>query len=341
MTGAERLRAAIAFESVDRVPVIAQVFGHASSLAGVALKDYLRDGELLARCQVAACRHYGLEAVFALMDAGVETEALGSRLRYRDSTYPTVEQYALDPHGEGIDQLPLDRACTAGRIPELLKATRRLRHDLGDAVLVIGCVTGPMTLAAQLMGLEAALYLAIDQASRFAELLDVTARFAQNCSRKQLEAGAHAVMLFDPVASPEVVPPQFYRELVLPRVREVLASQRQHGAAFTWIHVTGNTLPILRYYAQAGADLANIDFSTDLHQASQTLPRTCLNGNLKPLAFVNETPATIRAASERLLRDLGPRRGFILSPGCEIPLEARPETIAAMIAAARDSSNVH
>lgn len=335
MTGAERICAAIAFERPDRVPVIAQVFGHAARLAGVDLQDYLRDGPLLARCQLAARDRYDLDAVFALMDVGVETEALGSALRYRSAGYPTVERYAISANGAGIDQLPLTDPQTAGRMPELLEATSQLRTALGDDVLVIGCVSGPLTLTAQLMGLEAALYLAIDAPDRFAQLLDIAAQFGQACGRAQLEAGAHAVMLFDPVASPEVVPPQFYRELALPRVRASLAELRSAGAWFTWLHVTGNTLPILRYYEQAGADLANLDYSVDLESASALLPRTCFNGNLKPLAFVDSSPAVIAAEAERLVTTCGPRRGFILSPGCEIPLDARPDNIAAMVAAAR------
>lgn len=334
MTGAERILAAIAFETPDRLPVVAQVFGHAATLAGVDLQDYLRDGDLFARCQLAARDHYDLDAVFALMDANVETEALGSVLRYRQSSYPTVARHVLGPDASGLEQLPLAGVCKAGRIPELLKATRLLRAAVGDETLVIGCVSGPFTLVAQLMGLEPALYLAIDQSARFAEVLDVTTEFACNCSRKQLEAGAHAVMLFDPVASPEVVPPQFYREFALPRVREILASQRQQGALFTWVHVTGKTLPILGYIGQTGAKMVNIDFSVDLARASEALPRICLNGNLKPLGFVTEAPATIRSQAEQLVRDFAPRRGYILSPGCEIPPEAASETIAAMIAAA-------
>ncbi|NEX17603.1 MAG: uroporphyrinogen decarboxylase [Halochromatium sp.] len=335
MTGAERIRAAVAFETPDQIPVIAQVFGHAATLAGVDLQDYLRDGQLLARCQLAARDRYDLDAVFALMDVGVETEALGSVLRYRPAGYPTVERYAITPNGDGIDQLPLADAATAGRIPELLEATHQLRTALGDEVLVIGCVSGPLTLTAQLMGLEAALYLAIDAPERFAQLLDIAAEFGRQCGCAQLEAGAHTVMLFDPVASPEVVPPQFYRELALPRVRETLAGLRSAGACFTWLHVTGNTQPILLYYQEAGADLANLDFSVDLQQASATLPHICFNGNIKPLAFVEASPAAIAAEATRLVTTFGPRRGFILSPGCEIPLEARPDNIAAMIAAAR------
>ena len=49
MNSFERIQAAVSFEKPDRMPVIAQVFGRAATLAGVALGDYVRDGELLAR----------------------------------------------------------------------------------------------------------------------------------------------------------------------------------------------------------------------------------------------------------------------------------------------------
>ncbi len=67
MNSLERIRAAVAFRTPDRVPVVSQVFGHAAILAGVPLCDYVRDGELLARCQVQALRRYDHDAVFALI----------------------------------------------------------------------------------------------------------------------------------------------------------------------------------------------------------------------------------------------------------------------------------
>ncbi len=68
MNSLERVVAAVNFETPDHVPVIAQVFGHAATVASTPLKSYLRDGELLARCQIKALKHYGYDAVFALMD---------------------------------------------------------------------------------------------------------------------------------------------------------------------------------------------------------------------------------------------------------------------------------
>ena len=65
------------------------------------------------------------------------------------------------------------------------------------------------------------------------------------------------------------------------------------------------------------------------------MPHTCLDGNLRPLAFVYDTPADIAAASARLLDLFAARGGFILSSGCEIPPEARPANVAAMVTAVR------
>src|SRR5664279_1969405 len=80
MNSLDRVAAAVRFEPPDRIPVIAQVFGHAATLAGVALCDYVQDGELLVRCQMRVLERYGYDAVFALMDVNVETGALGSVL---------------------------------------------------------------------------------------------------------------------------------------------------------------------------------------------------------------------------------------------------------------------
>ena len=92
MNSLERIKAAVSFGRPDRVPVIAQVFGHSAVLAGVPLIDYVKDGGQLAHCQLKALEHYGYDAVFALMDACVETEALGSSLVYREDMYPYVER---------------------------------------------------------------------------------------------------------------------------------------------------------------------------------------------------------------------------------------------------------
>jgi uroporphyrinogen decarboxylase len=337
MNGVERIVAAVNFAPADRTPVIPQVLGHAAVLAGVPLGDYVRHGDLLARCQVAAQRHYGHDAVFAFMDANVETEAVGSVLTYHRDEYPQVASYALQPEAD-FRALAIPDPARAGRMPELVRAAGALRAQLGDQAMVVGVVLGPMSMALQLLGPEPALYLAADEPRRFEELLAFTTQVALAFGLAQLDAGVHLPMVFEPGASPAVVPPAFFRELVLPRLRQVFAGFKQAGALAAWLHIAGPVEPILPWYAGAGVDIANLDYVVDVTRAAQMLPRTAVNGTVKSLSFVLDAAADIAAESRRLLAAFAPRGGFILSSGCEIPPEAKPENIAALVAAAREGA---
>jgi uroporphyrinogen decarboxylase len=332
MTSLERIAAAIKLAPVDRVPVIAQVFGHAARLAGVPLERYLRDGQELAHCQLGALDRYGYDAVFALMDVCVETEAVGSVLHFYPEQYPDIATHVLHSIRD-LSKLALPDPQTAGRMPEMLRALGILRRELADRVAVIGCVLGPMTLATQLLDLESSLFLAVDDPEGFERLLDFATAVIIRFGTAQIKAGAHAAMVFEPAGSPAVVPPQFFREFLVPRLSRVFAALKKAGATLNWLHIAGPVVPIMAYYPALGVEIANFDYEVDPLAAQNVLPQTCLNGNIKSLAFVNSVPAAIEAESRRLVELFAARRGFILSSGCEIPPESRPENIAAMVAA--------
>jgi uroporphyrinogen decarboxylase len=329
----ERIVRTVRFEPADRPPVIAQVFGCAASLADVPLDRYVRDGETLAKCQLEAWRRFGYDAVFSVMDVNIETEAVGSSLRFRPNQYPTIDRHALSKESDW-SAMPVPDPRQAGRMPEMLKALGILRGELGDEALIVGCVMGPFTLTTQLLGMETALYLAIDDCPRLERLMDFATEIIMRFGVAQLQAGAHLPVVFDPSASPAVIPPQFFREFELPRLRRVFQALTEAGAAANWLHIAGPVNPILPYYPQAGVQIANFDYCVGTNDARRLLPTTCLDGNIRPLAFVDETPADIEANAMDLLRSFRDRGGFILSSGCEIPPESAPQNIAAMVNAA-------
>jgi len=334
MNSMERVMAAVKFNQPDRTPVIAQVFGHASSVNGVSLDQYIQDGELLAKCQLEALERYEYDAVFSVMDVNVETEALGSVLQYRKNQYAIIKEYALSRQADE-NRLKVPDPENAGRMPQMLEALKILRGRLKNEVLIVGCVPGPLTLAIQLSGMETALFMAIDEPDRFALLLDFTTDVLIRFGIAQIKAGAHLPIVFDPAASPAVVPHQFFREFELPRLKKLFKSFRQAGSSGNWLHIAGPVDSILPYYADAGVNIANFDYCVNPRTAMEKLPVTCLDGNIKPLSFVDSAPEEISAESDNLLKAFTGRGGFILSSGCEIPPESRPENITAMVMATR------
>jgi uroporphyrinogen decarboxylase len=243
-----------------------------------------------------------------------------------------VEKYAIE-RPSAVAELAIPDPNKAGRMPVLLQAARLLRQELGDRVLVAGCVLGPMTLACQLLGAERALFAAVDEPDSFERLLDFAVDVAVRFGQAQLEAGAHVCVVFDPSASPAVVPPALFREILAPRLRRLFQALKGPRGPVTWLHIAGPVEPILPLYPDCGVDIANIDYCVDPGRARAAVPRLCLDGNIRPLAFVDSEPGDIAAACRRVLDGAG--AGFILSSGCEIPLEARPECVQALVDSVR------
>ena len=334
MNSIERIMKAINFETPDRVPVIPQVFGHAAIISKVPLHDYIRDGELLARCQINALQRYKYDAVFALMDVCVETEAMGSILDYKKDHYPLIKKWVLS-NTTDFDLLSIPDPYQAKRMPELLKAVEILKDQLSNEILIVGCVLGPMTLTGQLLGAENALYLAIDEPETFSRILDFSKKVSIKFGLAQIDAGVHLPVVFEPFGSPAVVPHQFFREFILLHLKEIFSAFKKAGAAANWLHTAGHTGSILPYYPEIGVDIADFDYYVNPLDAQKLLPKTCLDGNIKSLSFIEETPIEILKESQKLLDLFANRGGFILSSGCEIPPESNPENIVAMVSATK------
>ncbi len=330
MNSLERTIAAINFNKADHVPIIAPVFGHAAYFSDILLDKYLQDGKQLAQCQIQALEYYNYDAVFALMDVNVETEAMGSVLKYEHDSYATITSYAISSPSDIFD-LSLPDIARAGRMPELLRAANILRHEVGNDTLVVGCALGPLNSACQLMGLEKTLYLAVDEPEIFTRLLDFTTELCISFGIAQINAGVHLPLVFDVSASSEIIPQQFFREFELPRLKKIFSAFKEAGGIASWLFITGNIEPILPYFSEAGVDIANFDYCVQPETIKKSLPGICVNGNIKPLLFEYADPEEIATISTDLLEQFSDRGGFILSAGCEIPPLAKSENIKIMV----------
>jgi uroporphyrinogen decarboxylase len=333
MNSLDRIKAAINFEATDRMPVIAQVFGHTAVAAGRTIGDYVKNGGVVADCQLKSLERYGYDAVFAVMDTNIETEALGSGIVYRTNDYPYVRAHAFSKE-TNLDSVALPDPSSAGRMPEILHALKILRRELDDEVLVVGCILGPMTLATQLFGIADALYSAIDDPEGFERLLDFSTRVAIEYGIAQIESGAHLPIVFDPSSSQAVVPPTFFREFLLPRIRKVFAALKTAGALAGWLHIAGPITPILPFLLESGANIINFDYCVDPNKIMSTLPVMCCNGNIKSLDFEEAEPEKVLNDSRGLIDLFADRGGYILSSGCEIPPGSKPENVQALVSAA-------
>ncbi len=330
MKSIDRIKSTIRFESTDRVPVFPHIYGFAARLKDVPLKDYLNSGELLALCQLEAWKRFGYDAVAAFADNSLEAEALGSKLSYKNDAYPHIEEYCLDSIRDW-KYLSMVDPEESGRMPVILEACRILRDEAGEKAAVVGTVQGPMTIAGQLLGIEKLIYSVVDYPEELYNLLNFTTQVMLTFGKALIKAGANVIQVFDPSSSCSVINRAVFSEYILPHLKQALKEYKDSGNPICWLNITGQTKPILDLFPETGADLFNIDYLVPISVAMEKLPHHCINGNIKPFSFISCEAKDIRREARDLLEETQSRGGFILSPGCEIPLESKVGNIEAMM----------
>jgi uroporphyrinogen decarboxylase len=332
MTSYERFMAVLEGGPADRAPVAPAIFGVAARLNGYKLSEYVTSGKVIAETQLKAREQIGHDVLFAFADLSVEAEALGCILDYENDAYPSIRRYVLDDINE-IDNIGPPDFSKNGRFPVVLEACSRMREAEGNNCLIAACVMGPLSIASQLIGLEKLLYLTVDNPEGVEHLLDFTEDVALRYGKALMLAGAHCPFIFDPVASPVVIPSSLFLRYEAPRLKRIYDAFRAEGSRVSWISIAGATQRIIPHFSEIGINLATIDYVVPITEAFELESNIAFNGNLKPYSFVSGTAGTIREEVKSCVREARGKGRYIVGSGCEIPVESNSENIRAIVEA--------
>ena len=74
-----------------------------------------------------------------------------------------------------------------------------------------------------------------------------------------------------------------------------------------------------------------------MEQAKKTVGQVaCIAGNVPLSLLCTTTPDDVKDYCKKLIEEIGRGGGFILSSGCSIPANARPENVKALYEAAEE-----
>lgn len=130
----------------------------------------------------------------------------------------------------------------------------------------------------------------------------------------------------------EFLAPRLWERFVLPYYKKMVDAALDEGA-----------IPILHFDANWDRDLERLrelpkgkcilalDGKTNIFRAKEILgDHMCLMGDVPPSLLSLGTPQEVTAYCHRLIREVGPG-GFILSSGCDVPIDAKYENVKAMV----------
>ncbi len=321
------------FEPTDRVPVAPLLGAHAVALAGIPHERACQDPSAQADALLLAVEAYQPDAIFTLMDLSAEPEALGAAADMRPGQPPVIVRH-LTP--QQLDTEALEERILTARVPVFIETVSRLRDALDDSILIGALICGPLTAAANAIGIEAWGRMLRRDRDLAARLL---ARLTAACTsllQRHAQAGAHAVMLLEPVATSVILGPPDLEALLLPRLQEIARAAHDSGL-LSMLHVCGDCRPSLSLLADSRADVLSLDAPVDLPAARHIVSgKTALMGNLDVRHLLpHDTPDAVYQRARALVFEMDSTGGFVLSTGCEIPPETPRENVAHFMAAAQ------
>ena len=319
-------------EEPSRSPVIPLVGLYSSACSGYSVSDLLRNGNLQAKSQLAALQCFKYDGVFTCMDLTVEAEALGASITFPQADFPYVSGHPAESPGAVFD-LEMSSIKDA-RLLTFVDATRQLVNRVGRSHLVSTYIIGPFTLAGHLIGVESLLEHAIEDPELTKKVVNYCQEVLEPLVEAYVTAGAHNVVILEPTASSSIISPKFFGNYSVPDLSKMV-SRIQKGGTRATIHICGNTLPILHAMCETNADAVSIDSAVDLKEAKEVIRgRTTLIGNVDTTLILTASKDNVQRAAEDCLKKAARKGGFILSTGCDMPLETPNYNVHALVNAA-------
>jgi len=201
------------------------VFSLGARIENLPLRSFLSNPTKITNALRQISGRLPADGITCYFDPYLEVEALGADLRWQsDGQLPTVCWPAPARKGELPQRLRApEEAVKAGRIPVAGEVIRRLAALLRDDVLLISGVSGPFSLAAKLLQLEAHEISSADDVP--ASSCELAASMLTHVASALVEAGAHVILI---------------HEDVLPRL--------SHKSADDWANRLSPVFNIIRFY---------------------------------------------------------------------------------------------
>lgn len=332
MTGREIIRKSFRLEPVPRIPWVPFVGIHGGNLISVTAEEYLKSSDHIVAGIDRAIELYNPDGIPVTFDLQVEAEALGCKIAWSDQNPPAVISHPLAGE-KSLNDLKIP-GQDDGRIGIILEAARRIRDKHPDRS-VFGLITGPFTLALHLLGTDIFLKMFEDEVA-VKELMNFGKEVGKAISGYFLKAGCDVIAVVDPMTS-QIGPDQF-RQFITEPVTEIFEYIRKNGGLGSFF-VCGYAQQNIEAMCECKPDNVSIDENIPLDYVRDV----CLDRNISFGGNLKLTVVLLMGSPEDCQKhalecmELGGSRGYILAPGCDLPLNTPVGNLQAIASLVHDT----
>lgn len=294
-----------------------------------SLFEICQEADLITEVSLQPVHALGVDAAILFADILLPVAAMGLEITFAKGAGPVIhEPLRAEGDIDRLQALDVDESLSA-----VMTAIRQLRHELPEAVALIGFAGAPFTLASYLIEGGSSRHYATTKGmmrSRpdlWRRLMDLLTQVTIDYLLGQIRAGAQVVQLFDSWVGN--LSPEDYERYVMPYSARVFNALS--GAGVPSVHFGTGTATLLPLMARAGGDIIGLDWRINLAQAWKRLgDQVGVQGNLDPTILLAPREV-IHDEVERILQLAGGRPGHIFNLGHGVLPETPVENARAVV----------
>lgn len=282
------------------------------------------DPEKMATVGSALYKLAGLKTARIPFCLTVEAEAMGVTVdmgatdrqpSVHGTPYMTADQIALPPS-----------LLESGRVPVVLKATALLKRKEPHLPAIVG-ITGPFTLGGHLIGVEKYLLWTKRQPDSLAKVLNSCTTASVEYAKALVDAGADVITVSEPDASPDLLSPKDFQNVIKPKLAELGNAIAKKGGVGV-LHICGSAMRIIKDMSETGFSALSVEEKVDLVKARELVGSKPLVGNISaPRTLLLGTPAQVRDEARKAIA-----AGVdVLAPGCGMAPRTPLDNVKALV----------
>ena len=316
----ECIRRVLRGERSERLP--RALFGAglwAYRLTGLKIEDLNKNPVRFAGTLADFFGDLDTDIIFA--GSGLNTfpaEAVGGALAFRGEQAPLLS-FPLIQKAEDARYLERVDIASSPHTLALVEMIRLLRERLPDRFL---CATswGPFTWAMILCDWGLLREKTMTDRTFIREVCELGVRLSIALFGPLMEQG-----LIDGISIPEgavtLIPPDLYREVVLPCERKLFEWVKERGTG-CFLHQCGDIRPQLALYPETLADCISVDVGVpigEVYELYRDRLVTAGNVDVVNIIFGGDPSVLCKAVSHCVAQISDPWRKYILMPSCDLP----------------------
>ncbi len=290
-------------------------------LTGTTIKENLTDSNVQYKTIKHIYNRFKPDGVFTFMDLTVEAESLGLEINFPENDTPSVREHSVRDK-VALKKMIANYKGISGRMEVFIDTVRKMAENI--PVKKGAYVIGPFSLAGELCGVNNLLLNTIMYPEFTHDVIDFSIDVISDYTKKLFDAGADTVCVLEPTAM--MLSAEQYTEFSRMPFQKLL---KYVGHKPLILHICGNTTHLIPEMCKSGACALSLDSVVDLQEIIQQIPPDIeLIGNLDPVnIFLNGDKKLITKATKKLKEEMKGYPNFVLSSGCDLPLETPIENI--------------